>query len=341
MTRTAEGGVPATVAQRWPFDLAAVVVVAVAVVLMSGGAPSPLRVVLGLLLVFVLPGYALVAVLFPERALGEDSDADIDGLYGISPGIRAVLSVGLSIFIAPLVGILYSFSPVGVSEGTVLPTLAALTVFTAAVAGYRRLERPPARRFGLQFGTWFAAAGAWVRTDGETGAPGGGTERFDVVLNVALAVGIVAATVGLAAAVGVPTNGERFTAFGLLTEDATGELVATDYPDELVVGESATLYLDVQNREGRAVDYVVVVELQRLADDGTVLESTELDRLSRSLAAGEDWQTPHEVTPTDALTGTDLRLTYLLYVESVPTAPSTENAHRATHIWVDVVEDGR
>lgn len=338
VTRTADAEVEATLAQRLPFDLVAVVLLALLTVALSGGEPSPLRVVLGALFVFVLPGYALVAALFPERSLDDDEEGAVDGLYGIEPGARVVLSVGLSVFVTPLAGILHSFSPAGVQVGTVLPTLAAFTVLAAAAAAYRRLERPPARRFGLRLGTWLGAVATWVRTDGRTDETAtDGTDRFDVALNVALVVGLVVATVGLAAAVGVPTNGERYTGFGLLTQTADGELVARDYPTDLVVGESETLYVEIANREGRTVEFTVVVELQRLDADG-VVAATELDRFRQSVAAGADWRGPHAVTPTGEVTGEDLRLVYLLYAGEAPSAPSVETAHRTAHVWVDVSE---
>ncbi|MFC7229560.1 DUF1616 domain-containing protein [Salinirubellus salinus] len=342
MTRTTNTAVDATLSQRLPVDLVAVVALALLTLALGGGAPSPLRVVLGALFVFVLPGYALVAALFPERSLEDHTEGAVDGLYNIEPGARLVLTVGLSLFVTPLAGILHSFSPAGIQVGTVLPTLAAFTVLAAAVAAYRRLQRPAARRFGLRVGTWLGTLWTWLRTDGRASddpTAVDGTDRFDIALNVALVAGLVVATVGLAAAVGVPTNGERFTGFGLLTQSPDGDLVARDYPETLVAEESETLYVEIANHEERAAEYTVVVELQRLDDDGRVVESAELDRFQRSLAAGEDWQGPHDVTPTGALTGEDLRLTYLLYVGDAPPSPSTETAHRAAHIWVDVDGD--
>jgi uncharacterized membrane protein len=328
MTRAVEPELPVTIAQRVPFDLLAVVGLALATVgLGLGGEPSPLRVVLGYLFVFLLPGYALVSALFPERPV-PDEDAVIDGLHNVGGGVRLVLSVALSVFVTPIAGILHSFSPMGIALETVLPTLAAFTVVAAAAAAYRRYDRPPARRFGFQLLTWLRAAVGWLRTDGEG-------ERVDLALNVLLALGLVTATVGLGAAVATSANGERYTAFGLLTETPTGELVARDYPETLVVGESEPLHLLVTNHEDATVSYVVVVELQRLAG-ATVVESTELDRLSRTLAPDGTWETTHEVTPTGELTGEDLRLTYLLYAGAPPAEPSLANAYRSAHIWVDV-----
>jgi len=52
---------------------------------------SPIRIILGLPLVLFLPGYSLIAALFPRKD-------DLDGIE------RVALSFGLSIAIVPLIG---------------------------------------------------------------------------------------------------------------------------------------------------------------------------------------------------------------------------------------------
>ena len=88
-----EMNMPHTAPNRIPIDLALVIVLTLACILfvltpwLDG---SPVRVVLGLLLVLFLPGYSLVAALFPGR----------DDLGGIE---RIALSFGISIAVVPLI----------------------------------------------------------------------------------------------------------------------------------------------------------------------------------------------------------------------------------------------
>jgi uncharacterized membrane protein len=61
---------------------------------------SPVRIILGLPLVLFLPGYALIAALFPRKD-------DLDGIE------RIALSFGLSIAISPLLGLGLNYTPFG------------------------------------------------------------------------------------------------------------------------------------------------------------------------------------------------------------------------------------
>jgi uncharacterized membrane protein len=83
------------------------------------GAPQAVRVVLGILLVLALPGYAAVCALIPEREL--------------SRGELMLASLGASVAISLCVSILLAATPIGLSKGS---AAAVLGVGTAAVALY-------------------------------------------------------------------------------------------------------------------------------------------------------------------------------------------------------------
>jgi len=89
--------------ERIPIDLALVITLTLACILFVL-APrlneTPVQVVLGLLLVLFLPGYSLIAALFPRRD-------DLDGIEQIA------LSFGLSIAIVPLIGLALNYTPYG------------------------------------------------------------------------------------------------------------------------------------------------------------------------------------------------------------------------------------
>ena len=87
----------------------------------------PIRIILGLLLVLFLPGYALIATLFPRKD-------DLDGIE------RVALSFGLSIAITPLLGLGLNYTPFGIR---LTPVLIVLSVFTIplAIGAYVRRSR--------------------------------------------------------------------------------------------------------------------------------------------------------------------------------------------------------
>ncbi|MFC7202627.1 DUF1616 domain-containing protein [Haloferax namakaokahaiae] len=318
-----------------PADLAFVLVMVVSTLLAAlvpGLDETPLRVVLGLPFVLFAPGYALVAALFPERGpvtieRDDDHDAAVDqrGIDGIE---RVALSFGTSIAVVPLLGLVLNFTPWGIRLVPILVAVGGFTLVGVVVAAGRRTELPPDERFSVPYEAWFDAGKS------ELFEP---ATRADAVLNVVLVVSVVLAAASVGYAVGVPTDGESFSEFYLLTENDDGDLVADDYPDELVVGESVPLVVGIGNNEHRQVNYTAVVFLQRVErqnNSTTVLEQDRLAAFSPSLADNETWHRRHRIQPT--MTGERLRLTYLLYIGDEPDSPSVENAYRELHLWVTV-----
>ena len=374
MRETARAMIPASV-RRLPADLAATIaltVLTVLVVALPVIRESPVRVVIGLVFVLFLPGYALIALLFPEagNAPGTNTDTDEhtaddgdgeadtpnwgwsshvdpvpdedapenansthaeDGQFG-DRGIdgieRVALSFGLSIAVVPLIGLALNFTPWGIRLVPILLAVSGFTICCAVGAAYRRWELPPEERFTVPYRDWLATA----RT--ELFEP---DDRTDAALNIALACSIVLAVGAVGYAIAVPPQGEQFTEFYLLTEDDDGELVAAGYPEELVVGEPADLVVGIENNEHRTVEYTVVIELQAVsteANETVVEERTELDRFETTLEHDGVWQHGHEVRPIFA--GENLRLQYLLYEGEPPAEPTTDNAYRDLHLWIDV-----
>ena len=137
-----------------PIDLALVIAMTLACILFVL-APrlneTPVRVLLGLLLVLFLPGYSLVAALFPRKD-------DLDGIE------RIALSFGLSIAVVPLIGLALNYTPLGIRLVPVLLGLSLFTVLLAVVAGVRRMWVPEAERFVV--GGWGLGCGGDGRGGG-------------------------------------------------------------------------------------------------------------------------------------------------------------------------------
>jgi len=84
-----------------------------------------LRYVVGIFYVLFLPGYVLVEALYPK---GDE----------LTPLERLALSLGLSLALVPLVGLILNYTPFGIRLGPVVASLAALTAGLAIYATYRK-----------------------------------------------------------------------------------------------------------------------------------------------------------------------------------------------------------
>ena len=100
---------------------------------------TPIRIILGLPLVLFLPGYSLIAALFPRKD-------DLDGIE------RVALSFGLSIAITPLLGLALNYTPFGIRLSPVLIVLSVFTISLAMGAYVRRSKIPEEDRFVVEFG---------------------------------------------------------------------------------------------------------------------------------------------------------------------------------------------
>ena len=195
-------------AGRPPADLAAAVgwtVLTLLSVYLPVVNETPLRVLFGLPLILFVPGYVLIAALFPRND-------DLDWLE------RVALSFGLSIAVVPLIGLVLNYTPWGIRLDPVLAALSLFVIAMAAAAAVRRLALPVGDRLTVPAGAVLASARS------ELFAPG--QSRLDRNLSILLLVSIVAAIGTTAFVIAVPKEGEHFSEFYVL--GANGK--AADYP---------------------------------------------------------------------------------------------------------------
>jgi len=86
-----------------------------------------LRWVLGSVFVLFIPGYVTVEALFPKGR-------DLDGIE------RLALSVGLSLALVPLIGLLLNYTPWGIRLDPIVTSLTMFTLALATVAIGRRFR---------------------------------------------------------------------------------------------------------------------------------------------------------------------------------------------------------
>ncbi len=108
----------------WFWGALAAVAVSVGLVSVSAGVVLYARYVFGSALVLFLPGYALIEALYPQRELDELT--------------RFALSIGLSLALVPLTGLVLNYTPFGIRLLPVTVSIAGLTIIFLVVALYRR-----------------------------------------------------------------------------------------------------------------------------------------------------------------------------------------------------------
>jgi len=95
------------------------------------------RWVLGTVFVIFLPGYAFIEALFVNPLFGK---RELDEI------VRFVLSIGMSLALVPLVGLLLNYTPWGIRLEPIAVSLSILTFAFIFVAAYRRFTQLSAVR---------------------------------------------------------------------------------------------------------------------------------------------------------------------------------------------------
>jgi len=93
-----------------------------------------LRSALGVLFVLFLPGYAFIKTLFPSTVPIPTSSENMDTIE------RVALSFGMSLAIAPIVGLILNYTPWGIRLPPVTLSLLALTAIFATAAIVREFQ---------------------------------------------------------------------------------------------------------------------------------------------------------------------------------------------------------
>lgn len=270
-----------------PADLLATIAVPLMVIIFTLtplGSMQVVRVPLGLVMVLFVPGYALIAALFPRR----------DDLEGIE---RLALSFGLSIAVVPLIGLGLNYTPWGIRLVPIVISLSVFTISMALIAAWRRRVLPPEERFEVRFRETARAAAAELSA--------GDKSRLDRALTVLLVISIIASVAALVYVVVTPKQGERFTEFYILGPSGK----AYGYPTQVVAGERSTVIVGVVNHEYADVNYTVAMSLS----------NNTLFLRNITLGHNETWEEP--VSYVINKPGDRQRLEFLLYKDWNFTAP--------------------
>jgi len=258
-----------------------------------------IRSAFGLAMVLFIPGYSLIAALFPKKT-------DIDGIE------RAALSFGLSIAVTPLIGLGLNYTPWGIRLDPIVVCLTAFTIICSLVANKRRHSIAQEDRFHIDFSKTFAGAKKEMFLESEN--------RLDRGLTAVLIVSIIISLLVLGYVVVVPKQGEKFTELYILGPNGKAE----NYPTMFVLGDQQPLIVGVVNHEYRNVTYDLIVAL----NDSSTITQIYSDRLT--IADNQTWEKTIQLKPDR--TGSRMKLEFQLYADSNMTEP-----YREVHLWIDVI----
>jgi uncharacterized membrane protein len=268
--------------------------------------------------ILFIPGYVLIAALFPGTK-------DLEGLE------RIALSFGLSIAVVPLIGLGLNYTPWGIR---LEPILLSLVLFIAAmtmIAAYRRMGLSPEERFTVPFRAF--------ANDAKEALIPAESSRMERVLSIVLFVSILLAIGATVYVIVVPKEGEHFTEFYILGEKGK----AADYPREIEVGSEYSVIIGIGNHEYRDMTYTVEFHAMNLTFDPVTNKSIE-----NGMQMLEQWSVtvPHNSTFEEHWNfslsqGGWNRLEFLLFNETVPD-PSIRGlerinaSYRDLHLWIEM-----
>ncbi len=229
-----------------------------------------------ILLVLFVPGYVLVAVLFPGSVRSGESE--------ISWIERISLSFSLSVAVVPLLSLLLNFTPWGIRLTPIVATITLFTVGVGYVAYWRRMRLPPDKRLSLDVDLALPNLKEY--------------SPFEKVVAIALSASIVVAIGVLAYVVLLPRPVEKFTQFYVLGPGGN----AFGYPTTLNVSQPGTVLLGIVNHESTSVNYTVRIDVigMQVVYNATsgFNETVEVNRttwstLNVTLADGRNWTQPY------------------------------------------------
>ena len=308
--------------QEFPADLVLVVVwlaASIAAIYLPILNQTPVLVVFALPVVLFIPGYCLIAALFPKND-------DIDLIE------RLALSIGLSIAVVPLIGLGLNFTPWGIRLDSIVISITVFTWVLVLVAHYRRAILPPEERFSMPFSEIASTIREGVFPDRSS--------PVDRLLSVILVLAILIAITTTIYVIASPKESEHFSEFYLLGEKG----MAADYPDLIITGQNYPMFVGVGNHEYRNMSYTIetwtsFTEFDNVTNSTTILAMDPLDHLLLTLAHNETMVIPYNLSLKK--TGYN-RVEFLLFNETVP-GPEVSGEDRINasyhdlHLWITIL----
>ncbi|MCK4733863.1 MAG: DUF1616 domain-containing protein, partial [Methanophagales archaeon] len=237
----------------------------------------PLRIIFALPLLLFLPGYVLIAAMFPKR----------EELSGIE---RFTLSIGLSIAIFVFDGFAISVTAWRFRPEPIILSLALITLILTLITSIVRWRIPKEGRFYLNFSI-FSQFFESLRSEEKP-------SEIERALIIALVGSIIIAS-GMLAYAKITFEEEQFTAFYILGEGGKAE----NYTKEVYLLEPSSMIVGIENYEHAPANYTLQVNL-----GGYPLYEQQI-----KLEHGEKWEDVVSFTPKQV--AKHAKLEFVLYKE--------------------------
>ncbi|ELZ96751.1 hypothetical protein C440_03218 [Haloferax mucosum ATCC BAA-1512] len=335
---------------RWTLDIVfgIYLTLLVSALVVFADAPTPVRAGVVLPFLTFVPGYGLIAALYPERRTDSDRkneaqtspSASVASGGIISTAERAALTPIASAALVGSVVLVLEFTPFGLEPLPILGSIAVATCTCFLVAFGRRAQLPPEQRGGVAVAPAFdhlksqfvvtASSPFGFESDGAT-------NHRHVVLNLLVVVALVAVVVSAGTLVVSETAGQEFTEFYLVGENETGAYTVNSVPQNFTVGESRSVVVTLTNQEGEPHNYTVISKYQRVnrtPNEAQVVSERRLGTFEEDVAPGETARIRHRLEPNQP--ATNARVVYLLYTGDPPTNPTRANADQSLRLWISV-----
>jgi uncharacterized membrane protein len=257
---------------------------------------KPLQLVLGLLYVLYIPGYCLMAALFPER----------DALDGVE---RTGLSIALSIALVPVLSLVINQLPWGLRPVPILVGELAIILICMGIAIWRRSRLPATEAYApetrLRLRSWWQDL-----------APG--ERRIYPLLSLGVLLGVLL----LSWTFLVPSPDRFMTEFYILGKNG----VAEQYTRQATLDSDLTSTLGITNREQGQREYRVEVWAVDVWDPNQRTLLTQQGPIS--LAPGETQQ--RDITWRMPQAGAEQQVEFLLF------SGQSNEPYRRLRLWVDI-----
>jgi uncharacterized membrane protein len=278
----------------------AFILVAVLVIYLPFVSETMARPAVGILMLLFVPGYSLIAALFPGKS-------DLGRME------RVALSLGLSIAVSSLIGLALNYTPWGIRIDPLVICLSVFAIICVSIANMRRHVTSEGERFTMTRGSISRSIRGYLFHESES--------RLDRALSIMLVAVVIVSIALTIYVISVPKHGEVFTEFYILSSSDRSD----NYPVQYYVGETKPIVIGVVNHEYRNVTYDLRVTL------GDVANLTTLYAGNLTLVGEQRWEQKVNLTP-DRI-GTDMRMDFLLYADGNMTSP-----YRDLHLWVNVTD---
>jgi len=200
-------------------------------------------IILGLPFIFIFPGYLVVLAMFPERG-------------SMNLAERIALTVGLSVFILPGLGLVLNFTPFGILHQSVLASVIIFSAILSPVIWYRRKNLSTEMMFPPALDLKYKL------NPGKSGS-------IQLLLYIGIIVILVAIAYMFILFISIEQPTEKFTELEIL--DEANDLI--ENPVVIEANSTETFTLIIKNHEHEIMDYSLRLRSLEFSDRWTINDS--------------------------------------------------------------------